>query len=82
MFTELLILCLLVAAVAWFVGLFVRAAREGKVDATPLVLLGAALVLVFLAGALVPLPFGGVAAQLCAVLVLAFGADVLLRVWR
>jgi hypothetical protein len=77
---DLLILCLLVASVAWIVAIIVGVVRseERSVPAEPLILLLVASILV-LVGAGVPLPFGGVAAQLASVLVLAFGGAILRR---
>jgi hypothetical protein len=77
---DLLILCLLVASVAWIVAIIVAAVRseDRTVPTEPLILLLVAAVLVLL-GAGVPLFFGGVGSQVATVLVLAFGGAILRR---
>jgi hypothetical protein len=77
---DLLILCLLVASVAWIVAIIVGVVRseERSVPAEPLILLLVASILV-LVGAGVPLFFGGVGSQVATVLVLAFGGAILRR---
>jgi hypothetical protein len=75
---DLLILCLLVASVAWLVAIVVEAIRTKEVSSEPLILLLMAAVLVLL-GASVPLVFGGVGSQAASVLVLAFGGAILRR---
>jgi hypothetical protein len=75
---DLLILCLLVASVAWLVAIVVEAIRTKEVSSEPLILLLVAAILVLL-GASVPLFFGGVGSQAATVLVLAFGGAILRR---
>jgi hypothetical protein len=75
---DLLILCLLVASVAWLIAIVVEAIRTKEVSSEPLILLLMAAILVLL-GASVPLFFGGVGSQAASVLVLAFGGAILRR---
>jgi hypothetical protein len=75
---DLLILCLLVASVAWLIAIEVEAIRTKEVSSEPLILLLMAAILVLL-GASVPLFFGGVGSQAASVLVLAFGGAILRR---
>jgi ABC-type transport system involved in cytochrome bd biosynthesis fused ATPase/permease subunit len=75
---DLLILCLLVASVAWLIAIVVEAIRTKEVSSEPLILLLVAAILVLL-GASVPLFFGGVGSQAATVLVLAFGGAILRR---